>query len=598
MIKDNLFKTAAILAGSSGLFLSMNTSCSGNKSLEAEVKGPSRPNILLIITDDQGWGDISSHGNDTLRTPNLDRLASESYRFDRFYVSPVCAPTRASLLTGRYHLRTGVHGVTGRREVMRNTELTIAEFFRSGDYQTSYFGKWHNGAQYPHNPNGQGFDYFFGFCAGHWNIYFDTWLEYNGAFKKTDGYITDVLTDSAVAKINNAGPVPFFNYVSYNVPHTPFQVPDKYFNYYKDLGLSDKKASVFGMVENIDHNIGRLLNALEESGKMENTIVIFLSDNGPNTWRYNAGLKGRKAWVDEGGVRVPMFMRVPWLNTEEVRISQMTAHIDLFPTLASLCNQQLPNGLKIDGIDLSPMLRNPEKKQISRYIYTDRGLGKKTPYAIRSDRYLLTTGRDTLLFDLEADSLQQNDISSRNPDLVRDLLKRYDAWYHDVTAFGLKPPVVATGYRAAPVTLLPAHEAGKSGNTRFAEGNGWANDYMVNIREESDRVTWKLKVVEKGKYRIKLQIGSPAANIGKRLVLDYGLLEQRHVFDREYNSIPIPSPDRVKRKEAIEKSWDTLDMGSFYLDRKTLELELHPDETGLAVPVEIKSMIVEKENNK
>ncbi|MGC9344673.1 MAG: sulfatase-like hydrolase/transferase, partial [Bacteroidales bacterium] len=164
-------------AGSMVILATAFQSCQNPENKKVQPEGPYKPNVLLILTDDQGWGDISSHGNDTLSTPNLDRLASESYRFDRFYVSPVCAPTRASMLTGRYHLRTGVHGVTGRREVMRNTELTLAELFRTGDYHTSMFGKWHNGAQYPHNPNGQGFDHFLGFCAGHWNNYFDTQLE-------------------------------------------------------------------------------------------------------------------------------------------------------------------------------------------------------------------------------------------------------------------------------------------------------------------------------------------------------------------------------------------------------------------------------------
>src|SRR5262245_21570995 len=180
-----------------------------------------RPNLVLIVADDMGWGDVRSHGNDRLDTPVLDRLAADGARFDRFFVSPVCAPTRASLLTGRYHPRTGVAWVTRGLETMRSEELTLAEVLRDAGYATGCFGKWHNGAHYPHNPGGQGFDEFLGFCAGHWNNYFDTTLEHNGTPIKTNGYITDVLTDAAIAFIENQRGRPFFCYVPYNAPHGP-----------------------------------------------------------------------------------------------------------------------------------------------------------------------------------------------------------------------------------------------------------------------------------------------------------------------------------------------------------------------------------------
>jgi len=178
-----------------------------------ETREERRPNVLLLMTDDQGWGDIHSHGNQKLDTPVLDKLAADSVQFDRFYVSPVCAPTRASLLTGRYHLRTGVSWVTRGLETMRSEEVTLAEALKQAGYATGCFGKWHNGAHYPYHPNGQGFDEFFGFCAGHWNNYFDTHLERNGKAVKTRGYITDVLTDAAIAFIEKHRQRPFFCYV-------------------------------------------------------------------------------------------------------------------------------------------------------------------------------------------------------------------------------------------------------------------------------------------------------------------------------------------------------------------------------------------------
>ena len=183
---------------------------------------------MLVLTDDQGYGDVRSHGNELIDTPVHDRIAAEGVRFDRFFVSPVCAPTRASLLTGRYHIRTGVHGVTRGHETMRADEVTIAELLRGAGYATGAFGKWHNGSQYPHHPNGQGFDEFLGFCAGHWNNYFDTALDHNGTMVKSDGFIIDTLTDAAIEFIEANHKRPFFCYIPYNTPHTPWQVPERY----------------------------------------------------------------------------------------------------------------------------------------------------------------------------------------------------------------------------------------------------------------------------------------------------------------------------------------------------------------------------------
>ena len=197
------------------------------------------PNVILIMTDDQGWGDLGFHGNDSIYTPNIDQLARNSARFERFYVSPVCAPTRASLLTGRYHLRTGTSWVTHRKEVMRQQEITIAELLKREGYSTGCFGKWHNGEQYPNDPIGQGFDTFVGFKAGHWNNYFNTTLSHDEESLETSGFITDVLTDAAIQFMEENQNDPFFCYIPYNAPHSPFQLPNKYFDKYKVLGLTD-----------------------------------------------------------------------------------------------------------------------------------------------------------------------------------------------------------------------------------------------------------------------------------------------------------------------------------------------------------------------
>ncbi|HLL95021.1 MAG TPA: sulfatase-like hydrolase/transferase, partial [Spirosoma sp.] len=216
-----------------------------------------RPNVLFILTDDQGWGDLGLHGNPHVETPHLDQLARDGAQFERFFVSPLCAPTRASLLTGRYHLRTGTVSVTGGWERMNADEQTLAEIFKQNGYATGCFGKWHNGEHYPEDPIGQGFDEFLGFCAGHWNNYFDTELQHNDEMVPTRGFITDVLTDAAIGFIENNKEKPFFCYLPYNAPHSPFQVPDRYFDKCKARGLDDQNACVYGMVENLDDNIGR-----------------------------------------------------------------------------------------------------------------------------------------------------------------------------------------------------------------------------------------------------------------------------------------------------------------------------------------------------
>lgn len=583
-----LFTGSMLILGIT-LFSCRNT----NKNI-SQPKSPYKPNVLLIMTDDQGWGDLSSHGNDTLSTPNLDKLASASYQFDRFYVSPVCAPTRASLLTGRYHLRTGVNGVTGRKEVMRNTELTLAELFRTENYHTSLFGKWHNGAQFPHNPAGQGFDHFLGFCAGHWNNYFDTELELNGKNVQTEGYITDVLTDSAMAEIHKLQRTPFFMYIAYNTPHTPYQVPDRYFDKYKEMGLQDDLACIYGMVENIDDNVGRLLQTLEETGLSEKTIVIFLCDNGPNGWRYNGNLKGKKGWVDEGGVRVPFFMKVPWLTDTETYISSMAAHIDILPTLAVLCKLDIPEGLQIDGIDLSGYLTGDKQSLPDRFIYTARGVDSKTHYALRSQEYLLTVKPDTSLYNLIEDPYQEHDISAYHQDIVRDYTQKYDRWHRDVTSYGLNPPPIEIGHRVAPSVELPAHEATLGGKLQFREGHGWANDWIVNMQHPEDEIIWQIKVITEGYYNAYLELDSPSANVGKEIRMNRELLYTRYKLDRAYVSKNIISPDRVKRKEVYQKEWPKMELGNVFLEKGTYTIGISPGEEGFPEKIEIKSLKFQK----
>ena len=249
----------------------------------AVCRASENPNILLIMTDDQGWGDVQLHGNDKLDTASLDRLAASGAQFVRFFVSPMCGPTRASLLTGRWNLRSGASWVSHGKEIIRLDEVTLGDAFSRAGYATGAFGKWHNGEYGPYHPNHRGFHEFFGFCRGAWENYFDAVIERNGTPVQTQGYITDVLTDAVLDFIEKNRKRPFFCYVPYNAPHHPYQVPEKYFAKYVDRGFDEKTACVYGMVENIDDNLARILSRLDELQLADDTIVVFTSDSDATT---------------------------------------------------------------------------------------------------------------------------------------------------------------------------------------------------------------------------------------------------------------------------------------------------------------------------
>ncbi|MFY0687225.1 MAG: arylsulfatase [Cyclobacteriaceae bacterium] len=530
------------------------------------------PNILLIITDDQGWGDVGFHQNDTIRTPRLDALADESLVLERFYVSPVCAPTRASLLTGRYHLATGASWVTHRKEVMRQSEVTIAELLGDNGYRTGLFGKWHNGKQYPHDPVGQGFDHFLGFTEGHFNNYFDSKLLRNHEEVDFEGYMPDVLTDSAIAFLSSDDP--FFCYVSYNTPHGPFQVPDKYFDPYKSLGLDDKTACIYGMVENIDDNVGRLLDALEQSGKAENTVVIFMTDNGPNSWRYNGGFKGRKAHVDDGGVRVPFTIRYPekgW-NTGK-RIAEMSAHIDLFPTLAGIAGLEIPADLELHGRDLIATFEGSD--QPDRYFFTHqiRRELDTIPGAVRNNQHgLILYPERKELYDLMADPYQKEDLMDSLPDVAQDLESRYRNWYTSMTSAGMEPELAEIGHPAIPFVDLPAQEVIARENVGFHGGFGWANDYLIDW-SDSSRVTWRVKCVEKAQYRFEISADFQVNQMSivqfqineNQLSIPVGVTQEKEL---------IPSPDRVNRGEVYEYEWPVIKAKTFTFEPGEYDLSI------------------------
>ncbi|MBN1417494.1 MAG: sulfatase-like hydrolase/transferase, partial [Planctomycetes bacterium] len=531
--------------------------------------GAGRPNVLLIMTDDQGWGDIRSHGNERIDTPVLDRLAASGARFDRFFVSSVCAPTRASLLTGRYHLRTGTTWVTHGREVMRAEETTIAEALRAAGYATGCFGKWHNGAYYPHHPNGQGFDEFLGFCGGHWNEYFDPMLERNGEPVATKGYITDVLTDAAIAFIRRNRGQPFFCYIPYNAPHSPFQVPDRYFETYEDRGFGDADACVYGMVENIDDNVGRILEVLDETGLADRTIVIFLTDNGPNTARFNGGMRGRKGSVDEGGVRVPLFIRWPGRIAPGTVVRRISAHIDLFPTILELAGVPARRTPPLDGRSLAPLLLGRGGGWPARMLFrhqSRRGDAERSPGAVRTDRHLLVVeAKRYRLYDMIDDPGETKDLTRANPDLVKDLAAAYDVWFGDVMRAGVGPFPIPVGHPEAPRVDLLAPDARFEGGLRFRNGMGWANDWIANWRTLDDAASWEIDVVRAGRYAVSLLYTCPENDVGSRIRVEVGDASVEAAISKAHDPAPRPSRDRVPRGEAVEKVWAELEMGGIDL---------------------------------
>jgi len=519
------------------------------------------PNVLLILTDDQGYGDVRSHGNDKIDTPILDKLAEQGARFDRFYVSPVCAPTRASLLTGRYHLRTGVSWVTRGLETMRSEEVTLAELFKKAGYATGCFGKWHNGAHYPYDPNGQGFDEFFGFSAGHWNVYFNHPLRRNGRYVGTKGYISDVLTDAALKFIEQNRDRPFFCYVPYNAPHSPFQVPDRYFDKYKNRGFGDRTAAVYGMVENLDENIGRLLKKLDELTLAKDTIVVFLTDNGPNGQRYNDGMKGTKGSVHEGGVRVPLFVRWPGHIEAGTTVQPITAHIDLLPTITELCGVSANGTRPLDGKSLVPLLKGMPDDWPDRMIFTHQSRGGRvelSPGSLRTQQHrLVYYGRQWELYDMQADPGQKKNIAALHPEVVKKLRRAYEQWFADVTSAGFDRLPIPVGYAEAPKVMLPAHECYMEGKVRYAGkgGHGWAHDWVTNWMSTDDRVWWDIDVVKDGRFEVTLLYDCPAKDVGSTFRIEAAGKELKGMTRKSRDIEIVPVSDRAPHAGVPERVW-------------------------------------------
>jgi arylsulfatase A-like enzyme len=548
-------------------------SCKG-KEEPMDTATKKGPNVVLIMADDQGWGDLSSSGNSNLSTPNIDALAKNGASFENFYVQPVCSPTRAELLTGRHFTRLGVYETSSGGERLNLDETTLADVLKSAGYATAAYGKWHNGMQPPYHPNARGFDDFYGFASGHWGNYFSPMLEHNGTIVKGNGFLVDDLTDKGLAFIEKNKDQPFFLYLPYNTPHSPMQVPDAYWDRFKDKPLENlyhgeeqedlkfTKAAL-AMVENIDFNVGRIISQLQELNLEENTIVIYLSDNGPNGFRWNGGMRGKKGWVDEGGVRTPFYIQ--WKDSIPAgkSIKEIASAIDLLPTLADMTNVVLQTEKPLDGKNLSPLIFEDNVSWDERLVFNHWN-GKTS---VRSQNYRLDDeGR---LYDMTADLGQTNDVATVYPTIKDSLEMEKTNWLLETLSITKENDTrpFTVGHPEYEYTQLPARDGTPHGEIK--RSNRFPNDtFFTNWISEKDSITWDIDVVADGTFEVELFYTCPPASVGSILELS---MDKSKIATKikESNDAALTGMenDRVPRMESYVKEFVSMKLGKMVLKK-------------------------------
>jgi arylsulfatase A-like enzyme len=510
--RREFLKKSASLLGSAAL-----TGCATNTI--GASRGP-RPNVVLIMTDDHGYGDFSCFGNPHLKTPNIDRLHAESTRLTQYHHSPVCTPTRASLMTGRYNYRTCAIDTFRGRAMMHPDEVTIAEMLSADSYKTGIFGKWHLGDCFPMRACDKGFQESLVLRGGGLlqpsdfpgsGGYFDPILLRNGTPELCKGYCTDIFATESIGFMERHKDGPFFLYLPTNAPHVPLVVDDKYVKPYLAMGLHEKVAKVYGMIANLDENIGRVLDTIDRLGLRDNTIVIFMTDNGAqiaeDAPRFNAGMRGQKGTVYEGGIRVPCFFRVPGdLSLPPHDSGFPCAHVDIVPTILDLCGVPAPEGVKFDGEILSGLMTTAFFGPSDRTLFFQwhRGdvpesynnccaisLIMRPPNDGRMcDQYKLVNGVE--LYNLFADPAEEHDIAAQFPEIVSRLREEYEAWYDDVSSTrGYEPPEIVVGDRRSNPVYLTLQDM------RGGEGGGYGLNGF-----------WKTRITRAGSYDVTLRFGT------------------------------------------------------------------------------------------
>lgn len=498
------------------------------------------PNVIVVITDDQGYADLSAHGSTKVKTPALDKFRGESTSFDRFFASPTCAPTRSALMTGLHEFRCGIsHTIMG-RSLLRPGIPTMPEMFRAAGYSTGIFGKWHLGDAYPCRPEDRGFDEVFvhgcggiGQTADYWgNGYFDPMIRRRGGWEKTSGYCTDVFFNEAIRWMGArvAEKRPFFLHLAPNAPHSPYIPPER--------GSELAGADAFhAMIDNIDVNFARLMGALEKSGAAADTVVVFMTDNGSAVGATPAGMKGRKGSPDEGGVRVPCFVRWPGKIAAGKVVPEVSAHLDLLPTLTSLCGVARPEGWTGDGMDLSQPLLGKSDFPKERTLFTQVGRWKGDEaagrfrgrdFSVRDARWRLV-GLE--LFDMKADPGQTKNLFTEEPAEAQRLLTEYGKWWESVLPAVREPVRYVVGAEACPVVRLTAHDWWPSKETEAAGAERTFNhaairDFLKKAQVAGTRNAlpstsghWKLQVEREGSYEMGFSLLPPEAPAEERTEL-------------------------------------------------------------------------------
>ncbi|MEO0445407.1 MAG: arylsulfatase, partial [Verrucomicrobiota bacterium] len=465
------------------------------------------------FTDDQGYGDLSCHGNPDFQTPHLDALHHQSVRFTDFHVDPTCAPTRAALITGRYSLSTGVWHTIAGRSFLHPEEVTLADVLQDSGYTTGIFGKWHLGDNYPCRPHDRGFDtaiYHGGGGVGQtpdpWgNDYFDDRYYFNGVPTQYEGYCTDVFFTEAMSFIEENKEKPFFCYLLPNAPHGPYFVDDKYAKPFREKGFSNNRSNFYGMLVNFDENMGRLEAFLQDQGLRENTILIFMTDNGTaGPWYpkegedFSAGLRGIKGSIYDGGHRVPFFVRWPKGNISGGKdVDHLAAHLDVLPTLMELCGASRPSGPPLHGRSLAPLLRDPTADwEPRKLIVNNQRIAEPQKYkdfVVLSDSWRLV-GKEEL-YRTTSDRGQETNVAQANPEVVAELMEAYEDWWS-----------LASG-RAG--TLVPITVGAEEENPAFLNAHDWHAQKIpwhqdVVVEAPAYNGYWELLVDRPGTYTVTL----------------------------------------------------------------------------------------------
>ena len=538
------------------------------------------PNIVIFLADDQGWGDLSCNGNTMLKTPNIDSLAKNGVRLDRFYVCPVCSPTRAEFLTGRYHPRTGVRGVSTGLERLNLDEKTLADSCKNAGYATAAFGKWHNGSQWPYHPNARGFDEYYGFTSGHWGEYIDPPLEHNGIPVRGKGFTVDDFTNHAIDFIEKNSTKPFLVYLPYNTPHSPFIVPKPFWNNFKDKAIPqrgvegdrediDVTRAVLAMCENIDVNVGRVLSKIENLGIKENTIVLYFSDNGPNSFRFNGGMKGRKGSTDEGGVRSPGFISWPGKLPAGKTVAQICGAIDILPTLLSLSGISRVGDKPLDGRDLSKLFFDADPQWPDRMIFSNWA-GKTS---VRTEQHRLDD--KGALFDMKNDPGQTKNIAIKEPEVAKKLSDAVAQWRKEVIPKNSDERPIPVGFTAMPMTLLPARDGTISGKIKRS-ANAPNCSFFVNWNNKDDRINWDIEVNKQGTYAVEILYACPLKDAGSTIEISFNESKLVTKVVQGWDPPLITDQDVIARPaaESIMKDFKILEAGKIKLSKGKGDLVL------------------------